>query len=450
MRKARIFYARTDEFWRRGEKYKYLEETEHRGNVAWRELQPDAKHNWLTEGMRDEFEGFVPIGTKGAKASKGEATESIFKLFSNGNDSGRDDWVYNFDSARLLENVKVFTATYNSEVDRWLRAGRPDDVDDFVINDEKRIKWTRNAKRDLRRGRYVEITPTRVRYALYRPFTARFLYTGKIFNKEVALFPQIFPLPETEKENRIIGLTDAGSEKPFMLLISNRTADLHLSGAGCGTQCFPFYTYGEDGSNRRENITDWALEKFRDNYKDKSISKWDIFHYVYGVLHHPVYRERYAANLKRELPRIPFVPKVEAFRGLAAAGARLAEIHVDYEAQPEYPLERIENPEAALDWRVEKMRLSKDKRSILYNDFLTLAGVPLEAFEYRLGNRSALEWVIDQYQVTTDKRSGITNDPNRPEDPQYILRLLGQVIGVSLETVKIVNSLPDLDTRDKM
>ena len=212
-----------------------------------------------------------------------------------------------------------------------------------------------------------------------------------------------------------------------------------------GSQSFPFYSYDEDGTNRRENITDWALERFRGEYKDSSITKWDIFHYVYAVLHHPVYRERYAANLKRELPRVPFAPD---FRAFADAGARLAEMHVGYEEQPEYPLERVEQPGAALDWRVEKMRLSKDKRSLRYNEFLTLDGIPAEAFEYRLGNRSALEWVIDQYQVTTDKRSGITNDPNRADDPSYIVRLVGQVITVSVETQSIVRALPNLGIVD--
>jgi predicted helicase len=159
---------------------------------------------------------------------------------------------------------------------------------------------------------------------------------------------------------------------------------------------------------------------------------------VYALLHHPLYRERYAANLKRELPRIPFAPD---FRAFADIGKRLAEIHVNYEQQPEYPLERIEKPGAQLDWRVERMKLSKDKRSLIYNNFLTLSGIPPEVFEYRLGNRSALEWIIDQYQVSTDKRSGITNDPNRADDPQYIVRLIGQVITVSFETVKVVRSL---------
>ena len=214
-----------------------------------------------------------------------------------------------------------------------------------------------------------------------------------------------------------------------------------LDVGGRRTQCFPLYVYDKTGQNRNENITDWVLDEFRKRYSSNPITKLDIFYYVYGVLHHPTYRTRYAANLKRELPRIPFAPD---FRAFADAGKRLADLHVNYEQQPEFPLEMIENPKVPLNWRVEKMRLSKDKTTIIYNEFLTLGGIPDETFEYRLGNRSALDWVIDQYQVSTDKRSGIENDPNRLDDEQYIVRLVGQVITVSLETVKIVKSLPDL------
>ena len=176
------------------------------------------------------------------------------------------------------------------------------------------------------------------------------------------------------------------------------------------------------------------------SYHDEAIAKWDIFHYVYGLLHHPAYREKYAANLRRELPRIPFAPD---FWGFAKAGARLAELHVNYEQQPEYPLKYVEKPGAALNWRVEKMKLTPDKTALIYNNFLTLEGIPPEVFAYKLGNRSALDWVIDQYKVSTDRRSGITNDPNRPDDEQYIVRLIGQVITVSLETLKIIAGLPD-------
>ena len=205
-------------------------------------------------------------------------------------------------------------------------------------------------------------------------------------------------------------------------------------------QCFSFYTYDEDGTNRRENITDWALTEFRTHYQDDTITKWDIFHYNYGLLHHPDYREKYETNLKRDLPHIPFA---KDFRGFAEAGARLADIHVNYESQPEYDrLRFIQNPDVPLDWRVEKMKLSRDKTQIVYNNFLTIDGIPAQAFEYRLGTRSALEWVIDQYRVKTDKRSCIVNDPYRADDPQYIVKLIGKVITVSLETVNIIENLP--------
>lgn len=206
-----------------------------------------------------------------------------------------------------------------------------------------------------------------------------------------------------------------------------------------GSQCFPFYTYDEDGSNRRENITDWALERFRTHYEDPTIGKWDVFHYVYGVLHEPSYRETFGDNLRLELPRIPFR---EDFRAYAEAGRRLGEWHVGYESVEPWPLEWVYTEGVPLSYRVEKMRLDREKTTLTVNETLRLAGIPPEVSEYRLGNRSALEWVIDQYQVKTDKRSGITSDPNRPDDPEAIVRLVGQVVRVSVETVRIVAGLP--------
>ncbi len=274
---------------------------------------------------------------------------------------------------------------------------------------------------------------------MYRPFTKEFLFFDTLLNEEVYQLPRIFPTTDAEKENQVVCVTGVSSNKQFHTLLTNILPCLDMLEK---TQCFPFYTYDEGGRNRRENLTDWALAQFRSHYKDKRISKWDIFHYVYAVLHHPGYREKYAANLRRELPRIPFAPQFWPF---AEAGKKLAELHVGYETQSEYPLKKIESAGAPLNWRVEKMKLSRDKSEIIYNEFLTLRGVPAAAFEYRLGNRSALEWIIDQYRVKTDARSGIVNDPNRADDPQYIVRLIGQVITVSLETVAIVKALPELE-----
>ena len=233
-------------------------------------------------------------------------------------------------------------------------------------------------------------------------------------------------------------MSGVGSSKPFQSLIVNFIPCLDILEK---TQCFPFYTYSEDGTGRKENISDWALKEFQTNYKDESISKWDIFYYIYGVLHKPEYREKYAANLRRSLPRIPLY---EEFWKYSNAGMKLADLHVNYEEQTEYPLTKIEAPGKALDWRVEKMKYVKtdaDTLTIKYNDFLTLAGIPCEVKEYKLGNRSALDWLIDQYQIKTDKRSGITNNPNREDEPDYIVKLIGKIVYVSLETVKIVKNL---------
>ncbi|HWS88448.1 MAG TPA: type ISP restriction/modification enzyme [Pyrinomonadaceae bacterium] len=435
---TKIFYASTDEFWRREQKYKYLDEIQHVGGVEWQMLKPDEENNWLTEGLKSEYKSFVSLGNK----KDNSAGEMIFTTFGAGIKTNRDFWVYRFNATELEEDIKRTIDAYNEQVFKWRQSkiNNPN-IDAFAQVTANRVPWSRDLKLDLQRGKLGEVSTEKIRNALYRPFTRNYLFFDRVMNEEVYVFPSFFPTPETENENKVICLTGVGSEKPFMALGSDKIVDLHFSGPGCTTQCFPFYTYDEDGTNRRENVTDWALAQFRERYGDRKISKWDIFHYVYAVLHHPEYRERYAANLKRELPRVPFAPD---FRAFADAGARLAELHVNYERQAEYPLERIENPNAPLDWRVEKMRLSKDRRQIIYNHFLTLSGLPPEAYEYRLGNRSALEWVIDQYQVTTDRRSGITNDPNRPDDPQYILRLVAQVVTVSLATVEIVRALPAL------
>ena len=435
---AEMFYARVDEFWRKEDKYSYLDSKGHYRNIEWKPITPDQRYTWLTEGLHTEFETFIPMGTKEGKAEKGEVMDVIFHRFSNGIVTARDAWVYNFNRNGLTQNMSLTIETYNAEVDRWKRRGNQgENLDVFVLSDDKKIKWSSALKRTLKSGQIAEFADTKIRQSLYRPFTKSNLFFDRVMNHGVHVFPSIFPTPETETENRVIWLK-VGKEWPMFTLMANKIPDLLPQG---GSQCFPFYTYDEDGTNRRENITDWALAQFRAHYRDEAITKWDIFHYVYALLHHPDYRKRYQVNLKRDLPHLPYTPD---FWGFAKAGGRLGEIHVGYEDVDEYPLCKAETPDKPLDWRVEKMRLSKDKAQIKYNDFLTLDGIPAKAFEYRLGNRSALEWVIDQYRVKTDKRSGIINDPNREDDPQYIVKLIGKVIAVSLETVEIVEGLTGL------
>ena len=435
-----MFYARVDEFWRKEEKYRHLEIREQFGNIEWEPIEPDKRHTWLTEGIHEEFETFIPLGSRKAKAQEGEAEDVLFQIFSNGVKTNRDAWVYNFNRSTLADNMGRMTDAYNEQVFNWKRQrNRGTNVDDFVISDDTKIDWSSGLKQELKRGKVADYSQKNTRMSLFRPFTKTSLYFDRMMNERVYVFPSIFPTPETETENRVICVAGVGDRKGFGCLTTDMIPALDL--AFEKAQCFPYYTYDEDGSNRRDNITDWALAGFRAHYQDVTVTKWDIFHYVYGLLHHPTYRDRYQADLKRDLPHIPFAPD---FRAFAEAGARLATIHVGYEEQPEFRLRQAETPDMPLDWRVEKMRLSKDKTQLRYNNFLTLDGIPAATFGYRLGNRSALEWVIDQHRVKTDKRSGIVNDPNRGDDPQYIVRLIGKVISVSLETVGIVERLPEL------
>ena len=434
---AHIFYFRTDDTWNKNQKFDFLAQTEHIGNVPWQTLQPDARHTWLTEGLNSEFTTFIPMGSKTARRAKGDVEDVIFKLYSNGVKTNRDAWTCNFNRNTLAENMQVMHDFYNSQLREWNGTEDKSDltVDNFVTYADTKIRWTRDLRAKLRRGRVAEYDKSKIRHSLYRPFTKAYLYFDRHFNDVVYRFPSIFPKPETESENRVICVSAAASLKPFHTLMVSVLPDVHLTG---DSQCFPFYAYDEDGTNRRENITDWALQNFRAHYGDETITKWDIFNYIYGFLHHPDYRERYAADLKRDLPHIPFVKDFWAF---ADAGAQLAELHVNYEAQPQYELTSIRT-ERALNLRVERMKLSKDRTSLIYNESLTLEGIPPAVFEYRLGKRSALEWVLDQYRVKTDDRSQITNEPNDAESPQGIVGLIGSVITVSLKTVEIVAGLP--------
>ena len=439
----KIFYASVDEFWRKEDKFRYLDAKNHYRNIEWKPITPDHRHTWLTGGLCSEFETFVPMGTRKVKAAKSEQKNVIFKTYSLGVNTNRDAWARNFNRNTLTENMSRTIDTYNEQVLKWDRqAIRDANVDDFVIYDEAKIKWSGDLKLKLKSGKTADFSQEKLRTSLYRPFTKSSLYFDRVMNNRVYIFPSIFPTLNTETKNRVICAAGIGDRKGFGCLITNMIPSLDI--AFEKNQCFPFYTYDEDGGNRRENITDWAVSQFRAHYRDDTIGKWDIFHYVYGLLHHPQYRERYAANLKRDLPRLPYTPD---FWGFAKAGKRLGEIHVGYEDAVKYPLSYIEAPETQLDWRVEKMKLSKDKTQIKFNDFLTLDGIPAKVFDYRLGNRSALEWVINQYRVKTDKRSGIVNDPNRDDDPQYIVKLIGKAIAVSLETVDIVENLPELGSQ---
>ena len=445
---ARIFYNGETAEMNKETTFEFLDTCKHVGSVNWQTIQPDARHTWLTEGLREDFDTFIPIGSKVAKVKKTDVSGVIFHQFSSGVKTNRDAWTINFDRDTLTKNVQRMIEFYNAQVFKW--QGIMDksgvDIDDFAEYDDTKISWSRDLKAKLRTSRIAEYHEHKVRTCLYRPFGKRKVFFDRILNDVVYVFPSIFPTPQTEAENQVI-CVNVSREKPFTCLVTDCIPEHIMTGGfGSAGQYFPFYIYNEDGTNRRENITDWALTQFRKHYRDEEISKWDIFHYIYALLHHPTYREHYQANLKRDLPHIPFAA---AFWEFVEAGKRLAEIHVHYEDQPKYKLDLIETEGMPLEWRVEQMRFSKDKTQIKYNDFLTLGGIPAEVFQYRLGNRSALEWVVDQYRVKTDRRSGIENNPNRANDETYIVDLIQKVISVSLDTVEIVEQLSKLEISEE-
>jgi len=331
---------------------------------------------------------------------------------------------------------------------KYNRASTISNVDDFV--DPNKLKWDRDLKKRLHRNKSLSVDNQNVVESIYRPFCHKKLFYDPGYVSQMVGFRKIYPNKLSFQENLVIWIK-IGPNWPFFGVMSDRICDGMPQG---GSQCFPMYTYSESGE-RRENITDWALEKFQSVYEQPAngkkravakITKAEIFHYVYAVLHHPVYRERFAEALKKELPRIPFLTD---FHSLATAGAALASLHLNYEQVKPFALEEQrtgQRPPSQLYIIDDRMRLSKDKTALVVNDGLTLEGIPPEAFQYRLGNRSALDWIIDQYQLERDKTTGeITSNPNRNEDPEYIVRLVKQIITISLETNRIVAGLPGFD-----
>jgi predicted helicase len=452
-----LYYYRVPDGWRREEKLRYLLDSGSFWRIPWQQINPDERNTWLTEGLHAEFATFLPVGTKEAKAAESAAVRTIFKTYSLGVATNRDSLVYSFDVDKLRRQVDSFVEIYSQTLDRYKRLGG--DLDSLIDTNDQRIKWTRQVKASLARLQSTSVNQGHFRNALYRPFTRKHLYFDEFWNEERYQQPSYFPTPQSEAENVVLIVSDHGHRSPFSSLASSLIPELHLLASTDGFQCFPLYTYDEDGSNRRENITDWALARFQEAY-GPHVTRRDIFAYVYAILHHPAYRERYAENLKRELPHIPLLPATPSaapslssvpsvssavnpnpFATCVRIGNALLDLHLTYEQAPEYPLVMRETPGERTDWRVKKMKLTADKTALVYNGWLALEGIPPAVSRYRLGNRSALEWIVDQYQVSTDARSGITSDPNRADDPEYIVRLIKQVVTVSVETVRLVDEL---------
>lgn len=311
--------------------------------------------------------------------------------------------------------------------------------------------------------------------SLYRPFTKQWLYFNRTFNERVLQMPRVFP--DGASENVVIQVSGAGARSGFSAIVANRIPSLDTIEKG---QCFPLYLYDEaaqqsdgglfaaqsdDGPRRRDAITDAGLAHFQSAYPGEAISKEDLFYYIYGILHSPDYRERYADNLSKELPRIPRVRKFDGFRAFSQAGRDLAALHLDYETVAKYPLTiQAKGKLTDADYRVEKMKFAKtrdpdtgksvnDRSTVIYNSRITLTGIPAAAWDYVVNGKAALDWVMERQAVRVDKASGIVNDANdwateTMGNPRYPLELFQRVVTVSLETLKIVNNLPPLDIRE--
>jgi predicted helicase len=400
----------------------------------WREINPDRHHTWLTEGLQKNFDTLLPIGTKISKSGK---ENSIFRLYGRGVATARDAWMYNFSRENLTRNIQEMIRVYNKQVQTWGNLPLKPDINEYLGGEQTRIPWSDSLKSYLQRHITLRYKSSNVRNALYRPFVRKYLYFDQHLIDRWYQIPHILPTSMSERENRIICVSSPGS-KHISFFISNLIPDLNLFAGASPIQCFPLYIFDDDGRNKRENITDWALEKFCTYYKDFRITKFDIFHYVYAILHHPMFIRKYTANLRQQLPRIPLI---KDFYDLSRAGANLARLHLFFEGQEEYPLKKNIKFEENPDWQIEKMSFTKDRRGIIINDNFSLSNIPLRTFDYIIGNRSALEWLVEQYRVRNVATAGGEDDPNQSSDPAYIIRLIGQIITISIESHKIINSM---------
>ncbi|MCK5717554.1 MAG: N-6 DNA methylase, partial [Thiomargarita sp.] len=242
--KHEIFYSAVDWKATRQEKFEILKKAKTYLKLDYKSIQPDKKNTWLTEGLHPEFDNFLPLGTKEAKKSKIETDNVVFKTYSLGIATNRDSWVYNLNRDTLANNIQGMIDVYNEQVEKWAELdNKQANIDDFVLSNNAKIKWSLFLKNHLKRGRKAIFSTDKIRTSLYRPFTRSNVFFDRVMNDAVCLIPKIFPTPSTESKNMVICVSDKGSEKPFMVMIANYIVDLHLVGAGSSTQSFPLYTY---------------------------------------------------------------------------------------------------------------------------------------------------------------------------------------------------------------
>jgi len=453
--KGQISYRDIGEYLSREQKLEIVRVSRSYADIDWDPISPNDAGDWINQRSND-FESFSPLGERGA--SVGET--AFFKAHSLGLATGRDAWVYSYSAGNLQTNVQRSIQFYNAEVQRG-QDERPakESAESFADKNPRMFSWNSNAFQDLARGRKYEFRASAATVSAYRPFSKQHVYFDSQMTARTYQLNRMFK-PDGRRAIGIAVLSPRPGAAFGVLMVSD-VPDLAMF--TYAVQFFPRHTF-DDGDQddslfaelegngnsigQDDNVTDEILAEYQSRFGE-NLTKDDVFFYVYGILHSAEYREQFKADIQRMLPRIP---KVRDFRPFADAGRKLADLHLNYETVKPYPLDEQRTINSS--YRVEKMKYSKrgrlaDKSTIIYNSGITVSGIPEEAHDFMLGSRSAIDWIIERYQVKTDKASGIVNDPNdwatEHGDPRYILDLLARMVTVSVETVKIVNSLPPLD-----
>lgn len=467
---ARIYYHDIGDYLSREEKLNILHNMGDISNplMQWVSITPNEHGDWLNK-RSEQFKLYTPLEPE---KKFGKGNKSFFEGFSLGLGTNRDAWVYNSSLVELQANITKTIDFYNQQVESYKTAKKEMSLDDFLSDkrDSTKIVWTDTLIRDLQKGIKYKIDNSRYTVGMYRPYFKQALYQDRILNHRVYQMPRLFPT--SNHRNLVICVSGIGASKDFSTLITDCIPDLQLQFNG---QCFPLYWYDDSTADiadlfsapqsemdryvRRDGVTDWILSTARKQYGSR-VTKEDIFYYVYGILHAPDYRTTFAADLKKSLPRLPLVESPDDFWAFSRAGRSLAELHLGYERVEPYAGCRIllapqTNRGDEISYLIDdKMRFGKldsktaDKRIIHYNAGITIENIPLEAYDYVVNGKSAIEWVMERYAVKTDPASRIENNPNdwcrEHDDPKYIYNLLLRIITVSLETMKIVRSLPKL------
>ena len=427
---CKIHYVCMNDFWQKEQKLQWLSENPLR-KISFEIIRPDKKNNWINIPDND-FDSLLPLCKKNVKFGKCE--EALFELYSTGVSTNRDEWVFGLSKNNLSGKIKYFIEHYTKQL-------KSKKVDNESL--DYTIKWSDTLKAALKRRINLRFDREKFIDYLYRPFYNIFYYSEKkLSDRLTSNHVSIFGEKLTTK-NPVISFPGIGSSKPFSTLAADRIFSLDLLEK---TQCLPFYRYDKDG-NRIDNITDWGLEQFVKQYNDVTINRLDIFHYVYAVLHNPEYRKKYELNLKHEFPRIPFY---DDFRQWAAWGEQLMNLHINYETAEPYQL-RITclRRQANYELRagiIPKPKLKADKQAgiIILDDQTELHGVPSEAWDYKLGNRSALEWILDQYQEKKPKDPTIAEKFNTYRFADYkeqVIDLLKRICSVSIQTTQIIRTM---------